>query len=108
MSLKVRIEKTGDFYKVSGGLKRHSKSVSTMNKNEAKRIASARRRLAKVKKYTISFTGRHNDAIGKLYRIRVTETGHNPKEAFKKVNEKYEHITGVKINGKPVSLTELI
>lgn len=48
--MKVSIKKVGDFYHVKGGLKRHSKMVSTMNKTEAKRIAAARKRLVKKSK----------------------------------------------------------
>jgi hypothetical protein len=46
-----------------------------------------------MKKYTISFTGRHAGAIGKFHKIRAVVYASSDSDAIKKLYEKYDHIS---------------
>lgn len=50
-----------------------------------------------MKKYQAKFIGRQLGAIGKFYRINICIIANNEEHAIKKLYEKYEHITDLKL-----------
>ncbi len=53
-----------------------------------------------MKKYTFLFTGRQTGAIGIFYKISQDYEAQGITEALTKLFIDYEHITGLKLNGK--------